>query len=139
MTGVQRRWPSLEEARALGQTLTAVDDALLRPVTGSTRRWWTGAEPYLTITIDDDDDGCVFVEVCLRGRFARRTRGGRVETGTTDELAPKPGRSRTPLERRDRPDDVGAGAVVAVARAVLEGAGLILASAWFAAESMEDR
>ncbi len=158
MTGVRHVLPTLDEANGLGASLTAIDDRLLRQVPGKKRRWWKGSEPYLAVTVDhavagagngehgndsedgndedgnddddDDDDGaCVFVEVCFRGRFARRRGGGPLETGVTDELdisRGMPGSRGEQLEN-ERPD------VVALARAILEGAGLILESAWLAA------
>lgn len=130
MTGVRHVLPGLDEAHTLGATLTAIDDALLRQVPGKTRRWWKGHEPYLAVTVDSDSapaGALVFVEVCLRGRFARRHAGQPLETGITDELEVSGlGMPSSRLEQIDRER----GDVVAVARAVLEGAGLILESAW---------
>lgn len=128
MTGVRHTLPSIDEAAALGKDLVAVDAALLRQVPGKHRRWWKGSEPYLAVTVDqvsERDATLVFVEVCVRGRFARRQQGGSTETGHTDELDLSPaGMPRARLEQIDgeRAD------VVAVARAVLEGAGLIVES-----------
>ncbi|MDP2339505.1 MAG: hypothetical protein Q8O67_00995 [Deltaproteobacteria bacterium] len=120
MTGVRHVLPSVAEATALGASLTAVDDALLRKVEHLERRWWKGAEPYLTVTVDEDDAGPVFLEVCVRGRFARRSRNGAIEVGVTDELELSAGMPRARIEQlqQERPD------VVAVALAILAGAGL---------------
>ena len=126
MTAVRHQLPGLDEATALGGTLTAVDDALLRQTADRHRRWWKGMEPYLAVTVDDDDDGLVFVEVCVRGRFARRGREGKTETGITDELELSVGMPTARLEQLqlERPD------VTAVAIAVLDGAGLLLEAKW---------
>lgn len=126
MTGVQHHLPTVDDAAALGRGLAEVDARMVRQPTGLARRWWKGGEPYLTITVDADVNGVVFVEVCLRGRFARRRRGGALETGHTDELALTTGMPKARLELIDgeRAD------VVDVACAVLEGAGLVLEQAW---------
>mgnify|MGYP001556603292 CR=1 FL=1 len=130
MTGVRHTLPDVVEAAALGAAAVAVDGDLLRQVPGKHRRWFKGTAPYLAITVDHasvDDDALVFVEVCVRGRFARRSRDGAVETGHTDELELSPGgMPRARLEQIDdeRPD------VLTVAKALLEGAGLILESAF---------
>ncbi len=132
LTGVRHTLPSLDEAAALGRDLVAVDQALLRQVAGKHRRWWKGSEPYLAITVDqvsEADAALVFVEVCFRGRFARRSADGAgpTETGHTDELELSPG--GMPKARFEQIDGERAD-VVAVAKAMLEGAGLILESAF---------
>jgi hypothetical protein len=126
MTGVQHHLPAVDDAAALGRALVEVDPRLVRQPTGLARRWWKGGEPYLTITVDADADGLVFVEVCLRGRFARRRLRGALETGHTDELVLSTGMPKARLEMIDgeRRD------VVDVAGAVLEGAGLVVELAW---------
>jgi len=86
MTGVRHNLPGRDEARALGAAMVAVSIDLLKQLPGVRRRWWKGGEPYLDVTVDEDDAGCVYVEVCLRGRFVRRRRGGALETGHSDEL-----------------------------------------------------
>jgi hypothetical protein len=78
--------PTLDEARALGETLRAIDPSMLKP-TPHKRRWYRGGEPYLEATLDEDDDGVLMLEVYMRGRFARFTRQRGVETGVTEELA----------------------------------------------------
>lgn len=130
LTGVRHNLPSLDEAAALGRELVAVDQALLRQVPGKHRRWWKGTEPYLAVTVDqvsEADGALVFIEVCFRGRFARRAVGTATETGHTDELDLSPGgmpKARFEQIDGERQD------VVAVAKALLEGAGLILESAF---------
>lgn len=130
MTGVKRTLPDVVEAGSLGAALVAVDPSLLRQVPGKHTRWWKGNEPYLAVTVDQasaTDATLVFVEVCVRGRFARRRKDEALETGHTDELdlsvtgMPSARLEQIDLERKD---------VVVVARAVLEGAGLILESAF---------
>ena len=126
MTGVRHVLPTIDEARALGSSLTAVDGAMLRHVEGRERRWWKGMEPYLTVTVDEDDAGLQFVEVCIRGRFARRDRNGHTETGVTDELELSAGMPRAHMEQlqRERPD------IVALACTLLDAAGLTDESQW---------
>lgn len=138
MTGVRHNLPGLDEAAALGATLVAVSGDLLKQVPGLRRRWWNGGEPYLAVTVDEDDAGCVFVEVCLRGRFVRRRRGQKLETGHSDELQPSAGgMPRAHLENVDNVDvdklNVNVDSldnVVAIAAAILDGSGLGTERAW---------
>ncbi|MBI1947182.1 MAG: hypothetical protein HYS27_15910 [Deltaproteobacteria bacterium] len=83
---VRAQLPTLEEAAALGAALVEVDAALLRHPPGGRRRWLTGGEPYLNVSIEDDERGLSFVEARFRGRFVRRSRGGALATGESDEL-----------------------------------------------------
>lgn len=129
MTGVRHNLPDVDEARALGEALVAVSADLLKPVPGIKRRWFKGGEPYLTLTVDEDEAGLVFVEVCVRGRFVRRRRGSHVETGHTDELElTAGGMPRARLEAIDERTDV-----FAVADALLSGAHLDAERAWLRA------
>ena len=61
--------PSIEEARSLGAKLTAVDEALLKPLPVGKRRWFHGGEQYLEVTLDEDDAGVIMLEVCVRDGF----------------------------------------------------------------------
>ena len=126
MTGVRHNLPGRDEARALGAAMVAVSIDLLKQLPGVRRRWWKGGEPYLDVTVDEDDAGCVYVEVCLRGRFVRRRRGGALETGHTDELElAGGGMPRARLETVDGVPDA-----VALAVALLDGAGLDAERRW---------
>jgi hypothetical protein len=129
VTGVKHTLPPADDAAALGKALVAVDAAMLRQVPGKHRRWWKGVEPCLAINLDDVIGDLVFVEVCIRGRFARRHKDGPLETGHTDELELSP--MGMPTSRMEQIDNERRDVVV-VARAVLEGAGLILESAFLA-------
>lgn len=111
--------PSLDEARALGATLRAVDERLLRaPAPGVRTHWYRGGEPYLDATVDEDRAGVVLVEVRVRGRFARWSRERGLVTGGTDEGAIGAG---VPVSRFEGHDPAPDPALLAVVCAVLEG------------------
>lgn len=118
--------PTLEEAATLGALLVEVDAALLRHPPRGLRRWLTGGEPYLNVGIESDEQGLAFVEVCFRGRFVRRSRGGALVAGDTDELDVAQPIPASKLERLTE----GSSEVLAAASAILVGKGLLDEARW---------
>ncbi len=123
---VHTQLPTLEEAAALGALLVEVDAALLRQPPRGRRRWLTGGEPYLNVTLEDDEQGLSFVEVCFRGCFVRRSRGGALVAGESDELDTS---QPMPVSKLEQLTAVR-GEVLALASAILVGKGLTDEARW---------
>lgn len=96
---------TLAEAEEVGTRLRPVNEGLLKQPAKGRARWWVAPERYVEVSLVDDDDGPLLLEVGIRGRLCSWRRGLGVKTSTTDALAialaaPAPA-SR--VERRDHP------------------------------------